>query len=72
MTRWRVVVWHSASTTGTTAAIELAGNWVGDVAELLLLLVEVLCVCGSTVLVEPVLSLLDGFEKLIMSLVLRR
>ena len=65
MTRGRVVVWHSTSTTGTTAAIELAGDRVGDVAELLLLLVEVLCGRTGAVLVEPVLGLLDSLEKLL-------
>jgi len=65
MTRRLVVVWHSTGTTSATTAIELACNWVGDIAELLLLLVKVLGGRGSTVLVKPVLSLLDGIQKLL-------
>lgn len=55
-----IVVRHTAG----TAAIKLTGDGVCDVAELLLLLVEVLGLGRCGVLLEPVLSFLNGFKKL--------
>lgn len=64
--RWLVVtvVGHSTSAARAAAAVELARDGVGDVAELLLLLVEVLGVGGGTVGLEPLGGLFDGLEKL--------
>lgn len=64
--RWLVitVVGHSTSAARAAAAVELARDGVGDVAELLLLLIEVLGVGGGTVGLEPFGGLLDGLEKL--------
>lgn len=45
-------------------AIELAGNGVGDVGELLPLLLEVLGGGSGSVLLQPVGNLLDGVENL--------
>jgi hypothetical protein len=57
-----IVVGHASST--ASAAVKLAGDGVCDVAELLLLLVKVLGGCLSSVVVEPVLGLLDSIENL--------
>jgi hypothetical protein len=57
-----IVVGHASST--ASAAVKLAGDGVGDVAELLLLLVKVLGGSLSGVVVEPVLGLLDSIENL--------
>lgn len=57
-----IVVGHASST--TSAAVKLAGNGVGNVAELLLLLIEVLGGSIGGVVVEPVLGLLDGIKDL--------
>ena len=64
MAGWLIitVVWHASCTALT--AVQLAGNWVGDIAELLLLLLKVFCGSGGGVLLDPVLSFLDGFKKL--------
>lgn len=55
-----IIVGHASS----TAAVKLAGDGVGDVAELLLLLVKVLGGGRGGIIVEPVLGLLDGIEDL--------
>ena len=62
MARLVIVVGHASSTSGS--AVELAGDGVGDVAELLLLLIEVLCEGSGCVVDKPVLSLLDSLENL--------
>ena len=54
---------------GVTAAVQLAGNWVCDVRELLLLLLKVLRAGGTGVLLEPVGGLLDGLKNLVNMLV---
>lgn len=46
-----------------TSVVELAGDWVSDVAELLLLLIKVFLGGISRVLLEPLKSLLDGIEN---------
>lgn len=53
------------------ATIQLAGNWVCDIRELLLLLLDVLACGGSGVGVEPVGGLLDGLQDLADLLVKR-
>lgn len=63
-----VVVGHASSTAST--AVKLAGDGVCDVAELLLLLIEVLGGGLGGVVVEPVLSLLDSIKDLFTMLVL--
>lgn len=47
----------------STSAVKLAGDWVGHVRELLLLLLEVLLGGGCGILLEPLLSLLDGLDE---------
>jgi hypothetical protein len=66
MAGWLIitVIWHASCTALT--AVQLAGDWVCHAAELLLLLLEIFCGSGGGVLLDPVLSLLDGFEKLQM------
>jgi hypothetical protein len=54
-----VVVGHATG----TASVKLGGDGVGDIAQLLLLLVEVLGNGGGSVLLKPVLGLLDSLEK---------
>lgn len=44
------------------SSVHLAGDWVSDVRELLLLLLELLGGGGSGVLLEPLGGLLDGVE----------
>jgi hypothetical protein len=61
------VVWHSTGTT-TLTTVHLAGDGVGDVAELLLLLLKVLSSGISGVLFDPVLGFFDGFEELLYAL----
>lgn len=56
------IVWHATCT--TSSSVELARDWVGNAAQLFLLLVKVGRVCGDTVLIEPILGLLDSFEDL--------
>ena len=53
----------------TAATVQLAGNGVCDVRELLLLLLEVLSVGGTGVLLEPVGGLLNGLKDLVNELV---
>jgi len=48
----------------TSASVELGRDGVGDVRQLLLLLLEVFGVGGGGVLFEPVGGLLDSFEDL--------
>lgn len=48
---------------GRSGAIQLAGNWVGHVGQLLLLLLEVLSGGRGTVLVEPVMNFLDSIQN---------
>ena len=57
-----IIVGHASST--ASAAVKLAGNGVGDVAELLLLLIEVFSSSIGGVVVEPILDLLDGVKNL--------
>lgn len=57
-----IVVGHASGT--ASAAVKLAGDGVGNVAELLLLLIEVLGGSIGGVVVEPVLDLLDGVKNL--------
>lgn len=52
------------ATRGTTRAVELAGDGVGDVGQLLLLLLKVLGRGSGSVLLEPLSSLLDGVNDL--------
>jgi hypothetical protein len=53
------------SCAGTTCtSIELAGNGVCYVRELLLLLLKVFRSCSGSVLLEPLGGLLDGVDKL--------
>ena len=54
-----------------TAAVQLAGDRVRDVRQLLLLLLEVLGGGGSRVLLKPVSGLLDSVEDLSRLLVLK-
>jgi len=49
----------------TSASVELGGDGVGDVGQLLLLLFEIFGVGGGGVLFEPVGGFLDGFEDLL-------
>lgn len=51
---------------GTTgaAAVQLAGNGVSNARELLLLLLKIGSLGGSTVLLKPLGGLLDSVEKL--------
>ena len=51
-------------TSATSSLVHLGGDGIGNVRELLLLLLEVLRSRIGCVLVEPVLSLLDGVEDL--------
>jgi hypothetical protein len=64
MAGWLIitVVWHTSCTAALT--VQLAGDWVGNAAELLLLLFEVFSGGGCGVLLDPVLGLLNGLEKL--------
>lgn len=55
----RVVV-----TSSTRRLVELASDGVGNVGQLLLLLLEVLGGRSGSVLLEPVSGLLDGLQKL--------
>ena len=58
-----VGVWATRS----TLAVQLAGDWVRHIGQLLLLLLKVLSRCGGSVLVEPVSGLLNGIKNLGMS-----
>ncbi len=59
MQAWLIIV------TGTTSSlVKLAGDWVGDVGKLLLLLGEVLSGGAVGILLKPVGGLLDSLEKL--------
>lgn len=56
---------HGLVATATASRlVELASDGVGDVGQLLLLLLEVLSGRGGSVLLEPVSGLLDGLQKL--------
>jgi len=59
-----IVVGHASGT--ASAAVKLAGDGVGNVAELLLLLIEVLGGSIGGVVVEPVLDLLDGVKNSVL------
>lgn len=61
MSRWFVVVIILST---LASAIELAGDWVGDVRELLLLLFEVFGGGSGAVLIQPVNSFLDSIDDL--------
>ena len=56
-------------TIATSSLVHLGGDGIGNVRELLLLLLEVLRGRIGRVLIEPVVGLLDGIEKLSFSLV---
>ena len=56
-------------TSATSSLVHLGGDGIGNVRELLLLLLEVLRGRIGRVLIEPVVGLLDGIEKLSFSLV---
>src|SRR5688572_24647507 len=59
----------SLLTTSTSLAVKLGGNGVGDLGQLLELLIKVLAGGSGCVLLEPVLSLLDGvLERLLVIL----
>lgn len=53
-----------ATSTTTSRLVELASDGVGNVGQLLLLLLEVLGGRSGSVLLEPVSGLLDGLQKL--------
>jgi hypothetical protein len=60
------VVHRLVVTTSTTSRlVELAGDGIGNVGQLLLLLLEVLGGRSSSVLLKPVSGLLDGLQKLV-------
>jgi hypothetical protein len=52
------------ATRSSGTGIQLAGDGVGDVAQLLLLLLEILGLSVLGVLLKPVGGFLDRFEKL--------
>jgi hypothetical protein len=52
------------TTWSTSTSIQLASDWVCDVRQLLLLLLEVFGGCGGGVLLEPAGGFLDSLEKL--------
>ena len=56
------IVWH----TSCTSAVKLAGDWVGDIRKLLLLLLEIFARGRNRVLFQPVGSFLDGLEDLLL------
>src|SRR6186713_2543050 len=60
------VVGHSSG----TATVELAADGVGHLRQLLVLLIKVILVGGVCVLVEPVLSLFDGFQQRLLLLLI--
>ena len=53
--------WHVAA--GST--VKLAGDWVGDVAQFLLLFLEVFGCGFARVFFYPIGCLFDGFQKLL-------
>ena len=55
---WLLGLWS------TRTSVHFAGDRVSDVAQLLLLLFEVLGRGGGAVLIHPVLGFFDGFEEL--------
>ena len=57
----------ATSAAGTALAVQLAGDGVRDVGELLLLLLKVLRRGRGRVLVEPLGRLLDGIQDLVKS-----
>lgn len=60
------------ATSATGALVHLGGDGVGDVGQLLLLLLEVLSVGGGAVLLKPIGRLLDSLEDLGSMLVICR
>lgn len=58
------------ATRSTAGAVKLAGDGVGDVRQLLLLLLKVLGGGSGRVLLEPLSGLLNGIDKLIRRLVI--
>jgi hypothetical protein len=64
MGAWLIIaiIGHASGTSAST--VHLACNRVGHVAELLLLLLKVFGCGGGSVLLNPVLGLLDGFLEL--------
>lgn len=48
-----------------SGAVKLAGDGVGDVGQLLLLLLEILGFRGGRILLEPLVGLLDGVKNLL-------
>ena len=68
MATWLIiitVVWHASCTT----RVKFAGDWIGNIGQLLLLFVKVFSHGRGGVLFKPVLSFLDGFQNLSSSLV---
>jgi hypothetical protein len=65
-----VVIGHLIVTTRATRAIKLGGDGVGDIGQLLELLVEVLSGSLVSVALEPVLGLLDSLEERLLVLLL--
>jgi hypothetical protein len=66
----QLVVVRLLLTSATSSAVKLGGDGVGDVGQLLELLVKVLRGGGGGVLLEPVLGLLDGVLESLLVLVL--
>lgn len=60
------------ATRSTARAVELAGDGVGHVRQLLLLLLKVLSGGSGGILLEPFSSLLDGINDLIYGLVINQ
>ncbi len=62
----KLVMVQGLVTLGTASAtgVELAGDGISDVGQLLLLLLKVLGGGSGAVLIEPLSSLLNGVEKL--------
>jgi hypothetical protein len=52
------------ATRSSGTSIQFAGDGVGDIAQLLLLLLKILGLSVLGVLLKPVGGFLDGFEKL--------
>jgi len=61
----RLVIVTAGATSG---AVKLAGDGVGDVRQLLLLLLKVLRFSGGSVLLEPLVGLLDSVQDSLLVL----
>ena len=49
-----------------SAAVQLTGDGIGDVAQLFLLFLKVLGGCCCGVLIKPIGGFLDGFQELVV------